>query len=102
MNMTLNSETGDVLNGDNVIGRYDATTKTFLAAKRPAPTHYKPLKELLGEDVKIEVAPESAIPSEPEKDPQHGDKTPEWARWLRDTNPEAFEKRFAGRKLILD
>lgn len=41
-----------------------------------------------------------AAPSpEPPRDPRYGDKTPAWARWLRDTDPEAFEKRFAGRKL---
>jgi len=41
-------------------------------------------------------------PPEPPKDPRFGDKTPEWARWLRETDPEEFEKRFAGRKLVLD
>lgn len=50
----------------------------------------------------VVAAPASPSLVEPPQDPMFGDKTPAWARWLRDTDPEAFEKRFAGRKLILD
>lgn len=41
---------------------------------------------------------------EPEslRDPAMGDKTPQWAAWLKRTDPAAFRKRFAGRTVNLE
>jgi len=39
---------------------------------------------------------------EPPQDPRYGDKTIEWAQWLKDTDPKAFEARFKGRNITLE
>ena len=53
------------------------------------------------ESPKAKQKTKSDVNPEPPQDPRFGDKTPAWARWLRETDPEAFEKRFAGRKINL-
>lgn len=52
------------------------------------------------DDVQAEPARPIEDP-EPEKNPMQGDKTPEWARWLKRNRPEEFATRFAGRTLNL-
>jgi hypothetical protein len=83
----------------------------MVSGEKTNPTPGSP-HETLAADATVAVKPEAkklpdateftkAYP-EPDQDPQFGDKTPAWARWLRDTNPEEFKRRFAGRKLTLD
>ncbi len=44
----------------------------------------------------------ATIPKEPEQLPHLGDRTPEFARWLRDYFPEKFKERYHKRNLELD
>lgn len=59
-----------------------------IAGSTPAPaTTSKPTRE---------------IPSEPPQDPHLGDRTPAFARWLRDYFPDQFKQRYHERRLELD
>ena len=40
-------------------------------------------------------------PQPPAMDPQAGDKTPAYVEWLRDHNPQEFERRYKNRKTHL-
>lgn len=46
--------------------------------------------------------PKRIIPSEPPQEPHLGDRTPAFARWLRDFFPEQFKERYHKRNLELD
>lgn len=42
------------------------------------------------------------IPPAPDQDPRTGDKTPAFARWLRQYRPEQAAKQYAGRNILTD
>ena len=45
---------------------------------------------------------QQAIPPAPPMDPAMGDKTPAYARWVRDYRPEQFATQYAGRRFSIE
>ncbi len=58
--------------------------------------------EIAGSTPAPATTSKKAIPPEPPQDPRHGDRTPEYARWLRDFFPDQFKERYHKRNLELD